>query len=174
MTRKVGSAALTLSVLWAVVSLVLKGGFGVSLATAGPPSQSNFTRDFQVACLDAQHFLSCEYVALVAEAFVADTNTSEFDQFAADAFPRVLPLSGGPAPVSCDSCVDQVSILETDMATNGTSEDLISTFDQACKKVRTPSAKKNCAAQAASIPFLIDQVLSNDPPATACAFLNCQ
>ena len=56
MTRKVGSAALTLSVLWALVSLVLRGGVGVSLATAGPPSPTNFTRDFQIACLDAQHF----------------------------------------------------------------------------------------------------------------------
>ena len=166
MTRKVGSAALTLSVLWAVVSLVLKGGFGVSLATAGPPSQSNFTRDFQVACLDAQHFVGCEYVALLTQPFVA--NSSDFDQDAVNAFPRVLILPEN----DCNDCVTEVSLLESDLATNGTAQDLISTFSQACKTVRTPSAKKNCAAQAASIPFLIDQVLANEPPLPVCNALN--
>ena len=173
MTRKVGSAALTLSVLWALVSLVLRGGVGVSLATAGPPSPTNFTRDFQIACLDAQHFLSCEYVALVAQEFVTDTNIDEFDQFAGDAFSQVLPLSGGPSPVSCDSCVNQVSILESDLATNGTDQDITNAFNQACKKVN-PTVKKNCAAQAAAVPTLSDQVLGDDPPEIVCAFLNCQ
>jgi len=165
MTRKIGSAALTISVLWAVVSLVLKSGIGVSLA-AGPPSHTNFTRDFQIACLDDQRFVDCEYVALLTEPFVA--NSSDFDQDAINAFPRVLILPEN----DCNDCETEVSLLESDLASNGTTEDLINTFSQACKKVRTPSAKKNCAAQAASIPPLIDQVLANDPPVIACNALN--
>jgi hypothetical protein len=165
MTRKVGSAALTISVLWAVVSLVLKSGIGVSLA-AGPPSQSNFTRDFQIACLDDQHFVGCEFAALLTEPFVA--NSSDFDQDAINAFPRVLILPEN----DCNDCETEVSLLESDLATNGTAQELTSTFNQACKKVRTPSAKKNCAAQAAAVPAIIDQVLSNDPPIPACDALN--
>ena len=168
MTRKVGSAALTLSVLWAVVSLVLKGGFGVSLATAGPPSQ-NFTRDFQIACLDSEVFVGCEYAALTIEPFVANTNSSLFDQIAINAFPRVLVLS----QATCDECVTEIELLEGEMATNGTAENIAGTMNQACKKVN-PTVKKNCAAQAAAVPALSDQVLGDDEPVIVCAFLNCQ
>jgi hypothetical protein len=165
MTRKLGSAALTLSVLWAVVSLVLRGGVGVSLATAGPPSQTNFTRDFQIACLDSQFFVDCEYVALLAQTFVTDTNTSEFDQIAIQTFPRVLVLSDAVA--SCEDCVTEVELLEADMATNQTAENIAGTLNQACKK-ENPTVKKNCAAQAAAVPSMVEEVLSNDPPLTAC------
>jgi hypothetical protein len=167
MIRKLGSAALTLSVLWAVVSLVLKGGVGVSLATAGNPSKTNFTRDFQIACLDSEVFVDCEYAALTIEPFVANTNSSMFDQIAINAFPQVLVLS----QASCDQCVTEIELLEAEMAVNGTADNIAGTMNQACKKVN-PTVKKKCAAQAAAVPSLIDTVLSDDPPVTACNALN--
>ena len=163
MTRKLGSAALTLSVLWAIVSLVFKGGIGVSLATAGPPSQTNFTRDFQIACLDSEFFVDCQYSALLIQTFVTDTNTSEFNQFAIQAFPQVLVLSDA----SCDECATEIGLLEQDMAGNGTADNIAGTMNQACKKVN-PTVKKSCSAQAAAVPAMIDQVLANDPPLLAC------
>lgn len=163
MTRKLGSAALTLSVLWAIVSLVFKGGVGVSLATAGPPSQTNFTRDFQIACLDSEFFVDCEYAALIIQPFVANTNLSDFDQIAVNAFPRVLVLS----QASCDECLTEIRVLEEDMAGNGTADNIAATFNQACMK-ENPTVKKNCAAQAAAVPLAIEEVLTTEPPLTAC------
>ncbi len=168
MTRKLGSAALTLSVLWAIVSLVFKGGIGVNLATAAPPSKTNFTSDFQIACLDSEFFVDCEYSALLAQSFATVTNSSLFDQDAINAFPRVLVISETVA--TCENCVTEIELLESELANNGTADNIAGTFNQACAKVN-PTVKKDCAAQAAAVPALIEQVLSNDPPLTACEAL---
>ena len=95
-------------------------------------------------------------------------------QFAGDAFSQVLPLSEKDLPQLVAIVAQSRSrSFESDLATNGTAQDITNTFNQACKKVN-PTVKKNCAAQAAAVPTLTDQVLGDDPPVIVCAFLNCQ
>jgi len=48
MTRKLGSAIVVLSVLWAVTSLALKGGIGLTGAEAGPISLCEYVNDTSI------------------------------------------------------------------------------------------------------------------------------
>jgi hypothetical protein len=66
MTKRLGTAALTVSVLWAVISLVMKGGVGVSQAIPPPAPDFNLTsakaeitHETADRCFSPGTFISC-------------------------------------------------------------------------------------------------------------------
>src|SRR5271168_4538998 len=130
MIRKLGSAALTLSVLWAVISLVVKNGIGVSVAA----DHTALPRNIVGACIKSSDFEGCEWAGDLIQPFIdlgQPTDSGEFSQLSADEVEEVLRLK---KKTTCDDCINATEIFEDDLATNGTAESIVTTLDAACVK----------------------------------------
>src|SRR5262245_43290947 len=75
-----------------------------------------------------------------------------------------------PGEDSCDACVQAVTEIEIQLATNGTAAEIISTLDDACDRRFPKDAARaaQCASEIGNVPSLIDFFLTNAPPVTAC------
>ncbi len=73
---------------------------------------------------------------------------------------------------TCDGCVQTVSDFESLLATNGTTTQIIDMMDDACtaRFRRDAASAAQCASEiAGTIPALVDLILANLPPLTACS-----
>ena len=170
MIRKIGSLVLALSVFWAVVSLVVKNGIGVSVASDHAVLPSNIVG----ACINSSHFEGCEWAGDLIQPFIdlgQPTNSDEFNQLSVDEMEEVLRLK---RKTTCDECISAIQVFEEDLSTNGTAENIIDTLDTACVnrfQSQNSTVEQDCESEIAVVPPLISSTLSNEPPLPACELM---
>jgi hypothetical protein len=136
-------------------------------------------------CAPGQYRDACRYVAnLIVPAtpilpyFEAPPPGTDPGPIPADKLAAFLPLAATRMGAfvrperTCDGCVEKVSDMEALLATNGTTQALADMMDDACAaRFRNDSASaQRCAEEIhGAIPSLIDTLLANLPPITACS-----
>ena len=157
----------------------------VTLLTSVPASGDNgfliagMVTKIKHFCAPGEFREACRYVATVMAAatpFLPELQNSEdipeaelaaFLPAAANLMKKVV----GPAR-TCDDCVEAVQDLESFLATNGTAAAIADMMDDACpvRFRKDPALAQQCAGEINStIPPLIDFLLANLPPQTACS-----
>ncbi len=164
MSRKLGSAVLAISVLWAVISFLKKDDIGVSQAF-GPTISVPITGALKHVCKNAADFEGCAFSVDLLPAFIE--NSAQFNQFAADEAQQVLDLGKN---TSCDSCVNETSVFEAELATNGTVQNIVSTLDAGCVKF-PPFLQSQCESDVSLVPSEVATFLAQGPPVTACQLM---
>lgn len=130
-------------------------------------------------CGTGQYRDACRYIANVivpARPILAELqNGDPIPPAKQEAFLRIaLARMGrvvGPEK-TCDGCVQKVQNFESLLATNGTSLNIVDLMDDACtaRFRNDPTRAAQCAGEvAATVPQLIDLLLANLPPLTACS-----
>ena len=118
---------------------------------------------------------ACRYIAtLIAPAAAAGGPGNLDDEtFLKTAVVRMPPALGrfAPAERNCLGCLQKVSDLEQLLANNGTARDIVDMMDDACvaRYKNDPAKADQCVGEIAMfVPEMIDTILANLPPQTAC------
>jgi hypothetical protein len=99
---------------------------------------------------------------------LTNRDAEDIEEAALEAFRKETP--GLKRRSSCDECVQAVSDLEADLATNGTARDITDALENGCDErfFRHFAKARQCRSSVSPIPVLIDFVLANLPPVTVC------
>lgn len=130
-------------------------------------------------CAPGEFREACRYLAnIIVPATPILPEILNDDPIPADKLDAFLPVAAtrmGPAVVperTCGGCIDKVTDLESLLATNGAAESIADMMDDACTaRFRKDTARaQQCTAEINStLPRLIDLILANLPPPTACS-----
>ena len=130
-------------------------------------------------CAPGEFREACRYLAnVIVPATPLLPELQNGDPIPADKLAAFLPIAATRmAPVvaperTCDGCVQSVSDLEAFLATNTVAATIADMMDDACTaRFRNDTARaQQCAGEIHStIPGLVDLILANLPPLTACS-----
>jgi hypothetical protein len=177
MMKKLKAAGLLAALALAAVTLLTSipaSGDGGFLITSMVTRIKRF-------CAPGEFREACRYLANVivpATPILPYIQNPQGPPIPADKLAAFLPVAATRmAPVvsperTCDGCVESVSDLEALLATNGTVQVIADMMDDACTaRFRNDTASaQQCAGEIHStLPGLIDLLLANLPPVTACS-----
>ena len=147
-------------------AMILVGLTFVTLRAAGqnPPLLiTDILGALKQTCPNSTDPAGCQVVARLIQPFIA----AQFDQFVPKEIQKVL---GIPSGSTCDECISALQSFETQLALNGTVQNIQETMHEACvKNFPDPTLEQLCESQINQYaPNVVDSLLADFPPLIAC------